>query len=73
MSTLAEIEAAIAKLPEQEFRELLRRMKERDAAAWDRQIEEDAKSGKLDFLLEELDQDIAAGRTKPLDEICGEP
>jgi hypothetical protein len=36
VSTLTEIEAAIAKLPNDMFRELLRRMNERDAAEWDR-------------------------------------
>lgn len=50
MSTLAEIEEEIAKLPAEEFSELLRRLQERDAAAWDRQFEEDAKSGRLDAL-----------------------
>ena len=47
VSTLAEIEAAIAKLPPLEFR-ALERLKEREADAWDRQIEADAKSGRLD-------------------------
>jgi len=55
------------------YDELLRRMKAWAAEAWDRQIEEDAKAGRLDFLLEELENDIAAARTKPLDEVCGEP
>ena len=73
MTTVEEIEEAIGKLSEQQFRELLRRMKARAAEAWDRQIEEDAEAGRLDFLLEELEDDIAAGRTKPLDEVCGEP
>jgi hypothetical protein len=73
VTTVEEIEAAVNNLPEAEFRELLRRMKERAAEAWDRQIEEDSKTGRLDFLLDELEGDIAAGRTKPLDEVCGEP
>ena len=71
--TVEEIEEAIGKLSEQQFRELLCRMKARAAEAWDRQIEEDAEAGRLDFLLEELEDDIAAGRTKPLDGVCGEP
>lgn len=68
MSTLADIEDAIAKLPPVEFRALLQRMKERDADAWDRQIEDDAKSGKLDHLWEQARREIAEGEVVPLDE-----
>ena len=50
MSTLTEIEEAASKLSPEEFAELLRWMREREAAVWDRQIEEDAKSGRLDAL-----------------------
>lgn len=34
--------------------------------AWDRQIEADVKAGKLDWLAKEVEEDIAAGRTRPL-------
>ena len=54
MSTLEEIEAAIAKLPPPEFRELLQKMNEREAAEWDRQIENDAQNGNLDGLYSRL-------------------
>ena len=40
---------------------------------WERQIARDSKSGKLDHLLAELDDDIAAGRVKPLREVIHEP
>lgn len=40
---------------------------------WERQIARDSKSGKLDHLLAELDEDIAAGRVKPLHEVIHEP
>ena len=39
--------------------------------AWDRQIETDAKAGRLDHVIAQAEADIAAGRTKPLDEILG--
>lgn len=39
---------------------------ELDALAWDRQIEEDYKAGRLDDLINEARADIAAGRTTPL-------
>jgi hypothetical protein len=48
VSTLAEIEEAVAALPPGEFRELLRRLQERAAKEWDRQVEEDATNGALD-------------------------
>ncbi len=50
MSTLAEIEEAVANLPAEQFCELLRRMQARDAEIRDREMEEDAKSGRLDAL-----------------------
>ena len=37
--------------------------------AWDRQIETDAKSGRLDALIQRAELDIAANRIKPLDEV----
>lgn len=73
MSTFAEIEEAIAKLPPAEFRELLRRMKERDAEAWDRQIEEDAESGRLEALYERLVKEEGDQRKTPLDEVLDDP
>jgi hypothetical protein len=40
---------------------------------WEKQIERDSNAGKLDHLLNELKEDIAAGRVKPLDEVINEP
>lgn len=39
-----------------ELAELAAYVRERDSAAWDAQIEEDAATGKLDFLFEEADE-----------------
>ena len=50
MTRLEELERAIASLPEGEYRALRRWFLERDWEKWDRQIEEDAAVGKLDFL-----------------------
>lgn len=36
-----------------------------DAREWDEQIEADSAAGKLDFLIDEVDAEIAAGRVKP--------
>lgn len=73
MTILEEIEEKVARLSREEFFELVRRLRERHNDEWDRQIEEDVAAGRLDFLLEEVDDEVAAGRTKPLDEICGDP
>ena len=40
---------------------------------WEKQVQRDSNSGKLDHLLAELKEDIAAGRVKPLDEVINEP
>lgn len=40
---------------------------------WEKQVKRDSSSGKLDHLLSELKEDIAAGRVKPLDEVINEP
>lgn len=73
MSTLTEIEAAIAKLPPPEFRELLHRLNERDAEEWDRQIEEDARSGKLDRLYSRMMEEDGAESKVALDEVVNDP
>ncbi len=39
---------------------------------WEAQVARDSTAGKLDYLLAELDDDIAAGRVKPLDEVVNE-
>ncbi len=69
MSTIAEIQLAIAKLSEAEQRELARWLAEMRADAWDAEIEEDVNAGRLDPLIARAEADIAAGRTKSLDEV----
>jgi hypothetical protein len=69
MSTVDEIEAAISNLPPQDFARLRDWLLERDQALWDKQIEEDSASGRLDHLVQEIEDDIAAGNVKPLNEV----
>jgi hypothetical protein len=69
MSTVEEIEAAVRGLPATDQARLAHRLQDILWEAWDHQIEEDARSGRLDHVLAEVDADIAAGRTKPLDEV----
>ena len=70
MGSVAEIELAIAKLSADEFVELERWFDAERNRKWDRQIEADSDSGALDFLLREVEEDIAKGTTRPTDELC---
>lgn len=58
MSTVQEIEAAIAQLSKDEFWKLTDRVIALREAEWDRQIEADANAGKLDRLFEQADCDF---------------
>jgi hypothetical protein len=69
MSTVAEIQAEIERLTHAEQRELAQWFAEMQADAWDAQIEDDIHAGRLDHLIAQAEADIAAGRTKPLDEV----
>ena len=72
MSSVAEIEQAIAKLNSHEFVELERWFDAERNRKWDRQIEADSTSDALDQLLKEVEEDIAKGRTRPTDELRDE-
>ena len=73
MSTVIEIIDAVKNLDEQEKGEFLEKLTEIDFDdAWDREIEADAKAGRLDHLWQQALEDIEAGRTKPLDEILND-
>jgi hypothetical protein len=66
MSTIKEIERAVSGLSSKELSEFRRWFLEFDAAAWDRDFEEDVAAGRLDALAEEAIADLRAGRTRPL-------
>jgi hypothetical protein len=68
VTNIQEIEQAIARLPRGEFFELVRHLRERHAEEWDRQIEEDAESGKLREVYERLKSENQGGANIPLDE-----
>ena len=53
MAKLKELETAITTLPDDEYRQFRRWFLERDWEVWDKEIEEDSKAGKLDFLVQE--------------------
>ena len=52
MLTVEEIQQAIVSLSAAEYAELMKWLDELEEDPWDRQIEEDAKAGRLDFLKE---------------------
>jgi hypothetical protein len=59
VSTVQEIERAIEKLSDEELAEIR-------AWLWDRDIERDADSGRLDTLAEEAMQEYRSGKTTQL-------
>ncbi len=63
--TIEELKNAI-ELPPAELAQLPAWLEERQAEEWDRQIEQDAKAGKLDKLIQKAREDFRAGRTRPL-------
>lgn len=61
--SLAEIKTAVDALSPEELAELAAFVRERDQAAWDRQIDADfAEGGRLHGVIKEVDADIRAGR-----------
>lgn len=73
MSTVAEIEEALRKLPVEKARAVASWLQDYLDAQWDRQIEQDAVAGKLDKLAEQAQAHYQTGRTKPLDEVIDHP
>jgi hypothetical protein len=69
MTTLPEIEAAIKELPEGDVRQHSAWLQEYLDEMWDRQIEADVASGKLDQLIARVEGDIAANQVRSLDEV----
>lgn len=69
MTTLPEIEAAIKQLPEEDARQLSAWLQDYLDEMWDRQIEADAASGKLDQLISKAEADISANQVRDLDEV----
>lgn len=69
MTRIAEIEDAIATLPREDFSRLEAWFDSYRERVWDCQIEADSASGALDFLLREAEEEIAAGRARPADEL----
>ena len=66
MMTVAEISGAVRRLPKRDLAKFRKWFVEYDAAAWDRQLEQDVAAGRLDKLAREALKDLRAGRTTDL-------
>jgi hypothetical protein len=66
MTKLEELERAVTSLTEEEYREFRHWFLERDWEQWDRQIEADSRTGKLDFLVREALEAKKQGKLEEL-------
>ena len=66
MIKVERIESEIRGLTPEELAELRDWFLAFDWAAWDRQLEDDIRAGKLDVLADEALRDHAASKTKPI-------
>jgi len=64
----AEIIDQVQKLPPAEVFELGQWLREYEAELWDKQIESDIRSGRLDKLGQEAVAELRAGKTRPFPE-----
>ena len=66
MTSVTEIQQAILALPESDFVQLRQWLSELDWDKWDRQIESDSASGKLDFLIANAEESKRQGTLQEL-------
>ncbi|MGH9363706.1 MAG: hypothetical protein ACRD1B_00355 [Thermoanaerobaculia bacterium] len=66
MGKVEKIEQEVQALSPDELAQFRVWFSEYDWAAWDRQLERDVQTGRLDDLAEKALRDHAAGKTKPL-------
>jgi hypothetical protein len=62
VNTVGEIESAVSRLSPKELSAFRDWFADFDAAAWDRQLEQDVSAGRLDKLAEEALSDLKGGR-----------
>jgi len=72
-TNVQKIAAQVKALSRKEFDEFLSWLADYEIEhtdQWDKDLERDSQpGGRLDFVLKNVQSDIAAGRTKPLDEV----
>lgn len=66
MATVQKIEKEVSNLSREELAEFRVWFEEFDATVWDKQFEEDVRSGKLNELAEEAIKDFKKGKFKEI-------
>ena len=66
MSKIDELKAEIESLPSEHIAEIFRWLAEKDWQKWDKEIEDDSRARKLDFLVREAREGRAKGKLKGL-------
>ena len=66
MTRIEEIKNAVVSLPGDEYRQFRDWFLERDWTKWDKQIQADSESGKLDFLIKEAMEEKKRGDLRDL-------
>ena len=66
MSELEQLEMRVKNLPSEELAKFREWFIEFDHLIWDKQIEADSKSGKLDHMVKEALADFKAGRAREI-------
>jgi hypothetical protein len=64
MSRVEEIERALQELSRDEFAQVAQRFHALEQEHWDAEMDRDASTGKLDFLIAEVQEDRKQGRLK---------
>ena len=64
--SLVQLKQATTALSSLELQEFARWVKELEADDWDKEIQNDLESGRLEALIQEAEQQYAAGLAKPL-------
>ena len=64
--SITELEQAVTQLSEKDFARFREWFEEYEATLWDKQIERDAKAGKLDKIAEQALNDYHAGKAREL-------
>ena len=64
--SVQEIQKVICSLPPADLAVLTNWFEARQMDAWDRQIEDDCKAGKLDHIKSQIEKQVKAGQYSPL-------
>ena len=66
MLAIEDIEKEILALPKNKYADFRQWFLDLDYKSWDKEIEKDSESGKLDFLMQEATAEKESGQLRPL-------